>query len=677
MNLSKTAIYNPPESIRFRDRVLFVDTETTEDTKEIISVQLRIDGENIILTPPIDIERIRKLWESAAAVVFHNAPYDMGVLSTLRGNSYQWRKDLNKREVDWDTGEVGTFTYCKMWLFGSTYKVKRLSGTHNFIRVDGKGTPVLDTLKLYEIFIEKKDLSLKKLAPKYLGREMIPYSPENAKTTAYQVQDVEALDGIYCHFMHEMLTIDDVKDYRPEDWMKVDSTASCAKTATLKVFPKINEWRKENNEETKKFGLYNSLETAYMGGLTCAMYHGTVKGVSVNDIKGSYDAVINHENTDQFNKYTWRQIEPPEYLADNNDPILCKVWTNVVMKHMEDSLKIFKISGEDEGKDVTYWSYDILTLKNLFPDADIRILEAYRPVSLCEVTESLASKWNKGKADAEKKYGKDHPLRTYYKTMSNASYGICAQRKHGQTPFTNMVKAGIIASRARLTLAKMIKCSREMGCDWLYSDTDSVIVRLNGVDPGELEVALNKAIYPYQCECEFVGDIRVISLKRYWGYNGKDMEGNEIPDKTRVHGRGRYNISEDDLKRMLSGEKITDELLVKQYAATTEITMKMVERVNPKITNPHPFMFETNIPKGIPKQTWFDEDWAVHLDSKGTSPENACFEDEFEREFPTFEYWDAALKHYKEHKGSKLMNTLLEQNEPDDDAMTEVLFGEL
>lgn len=677
--LLRAVIYNPARSRRFREDVLFIDTENPGRGKEITSVQLRYNGKNYVLTPPIDVKFIEKLWREAKAVVFHNALYDMGVLSTLPGNSWEWCERISSREKDYETGENGKFTYYQLKLFGFAYKVKRLSSVYSYINTDnnekgmGNGTPVIDTVKLYDIFIDKES-SLKKLAPKYLHRYMIPYSDENALTYEYQIQDVEALDGVYCHFMLEMESIDDVKDYTHEDWMKMNSTATCAKRATKKAFPKIATWRKKNEAEDKKFGLWNALESAYLGGLTAAMYHGTVKGVSVNDIKGSYDGVINHENMDQYNRYTWEKIEPPEELPENNYPILCKVWTDVVMKHMENSLKIFRLRG-DERKDMVYWSYDILALKNLFKDVEFEILEAHRPIPLNPVAKSLAGEWNVKKAWAQEKYGKEHPLRNYYKTLSNASYGICAEKSHGRGDFTNMVKAGIITARARLTLSKMIKVGREMGCDWLYSDTDSVVCRLNGVDAGELEAAMKKAIYPYDCECEFVGDMRVISLKRYWGYNGKDLEGNEIKDKIRVHGRGRYNIDEEDLVKMLSGEKVDAELCVKRYAANTEITMKQVMKVNPEITNPHPFMFEKNVPLGKAKQVWFDEDWKTHIDSKTTFPEGACFDDEFEREFPTFKNYRMAEKRIVENATSDEPINVFLKNQVDWDAESAVMFN--
>lgn len=684
--LSPTVIYHSAEARQYRKDILFVDTEYHPETKVIESVQMRYNGKYRVFEPPFDKEDLKdmkKLWKNARAVVMHNAPHDLGVLTILPGNDYEWREEINKRKKDFDADEPDKFSYWYMKIFGCEYKVKRLSSVYSFIRANGKrkATPVIDTVKLYDIFIDK-DSGLKKLAAKYLGRYMIPWSKENARTEPYRRQDVEALDGLWCYFETVRQGLDDMKDYTYEDLMKIDSVASCAKKATLKAYPDIEKWRHENEEQDKKFGLWNSLESAYLGGLTIAMYHGTVKGVSVNDIKGSYDGVINHENMDQYNRYMWEKIEPPTELPENNYPILCHVMTNVVMKHMENSLKIFKLKG-DERKDMVYWSYDILALKILFPDADFHIFEAHRPIPLNDVKESLAGMWNAKKKWVENHpdYGKGHPLRNYYKTLSNASYGICAQKKHGRGMFTNMAKAGIITARARLTLAKMIKVAWDMGCDWLYSDTDSVVVRLNGVNPAELEKAMNEAIYPHECECEFIGDMRVIALKRYWGYNGKDLKGNPIEDKIKVHGKGRYKITKEDLKRMISGDKIVEELFIKQVSATTDRTMKQVKKVNKalydvEIEKPFPFMFVKNIPTGRPKQAWFDEDWKTHIDAKTTFEEGAGFDKEFERHFPEYSNYDVAVKRIHENAPNDEPLNVFIMNETDWDAECDVMFEE-
>lgn len=673
--LSKTVIYNPLSSIRYGEDILFVDTECDEVTNRSTFIQLRYNGKNIILEPPFDVKRIKRYWTKAKAVVMHNAPYDMAQLSKLPGNSWEWVEEINEQGKNPGTGESGVFAYWEMKLFGYTYKVKDLGQKHNLIRVkERRGTPVIDTLKLYDIFLDK-DTSLKQLAPKYLKRYMIPYSPENAKTYEYLVQDVEALDGIFCRFKHEMEAIDDVKDYTLRDWMKIDSTASCSKKATLEAYPELKEWRRENDDELKRQTLGYRVDHAFLGGLTCSLYRGVVEDIAIYDIKGSYDGVINNENMDQYNKYRFEEIVAPDELPENKCPILCEVGTNKIMDHIGSSLKVF---GLGERKVQTVWSYDILTNRNLFDDCDIRIRRAWKLVGLNPVKQSLAGAWNIKKDWAQDKYGKEHPLRNYFKTLSNASYGICAQRRHGRTDYTNMPKAGIITSRGRLTLSQMVKCAREHGCDWLYSDTDSVIVKLNGVDPGELENAMNKAIHPYKCECEFVGKARFLSLKRYWAYDGHDLKGNPVKDKIRVHGIGPYNVDEKDLKRMLSGEINRKPLLMKQCKASTPVTMKRVMKLNPGITDPCPFMFVKDISVGICKQDWFDK-WIRHMDTKTTKPEGACYDDEFERHFPVYANYDVALTSIEESDDKLEDDNGLFFMSPkiDWDKRDEEIFGEL
>lgn len=658
--LSRTVIYRNPEQKRFHEGILFVDTECEPENNYLYSIQLRYNGKNYLYKIPEDLDKIGEIadmWNNAKAVVMWNAPFDMGQVSKrkLPGNNWEYVTEINNKQDKY--GEPMKFSYTRMEIFGNVYKVKRLNRHSNFIRVDGKGTPVIDLLKLFYLFVRDKKLSLKETAVDYLGREMIPYTKASARTEAYQKQDVEALDGLWCFFEDIRQDIDDVRDFTYEELMKLDSTASCTKREYRKRFPKMREWRDENDMQDELFGLRNPLEQGFLGGLTCALHHGTVKGVSAEDIKGSYDAVIIHENTDQYNRYNWEKIDPPKEFPENGCPIFCKVWTNIVMRHIEDSLKIFKLR---RPKDMWYWSYDKIALETIFGDeANIIVTEAYRPVPLCDVKESLACMWHARKVQIENDpdYGKGHPLRLYYKTLSNASYGICAQRRHGRTEFTNMVKAGIITARARLTLAKMIKVARDMGCRWIYSDTDSVFVELNGVDPVELEKAMKAAIYPYECECDFVGDMYISSLKRYIAANGVDLKGEKVKDKIRLHGRGPFNIEEEDVLRMQQGKPIEDdELKISNLSANTELTMKMVKKLmkaDPKDIEESPYMFVTNVPKNMTKHDWYRR-YRRHCDSKMDVPEGATYEMDFERHFMTFDTYDEAVEFFKQHKCNDL-----------------------
>lgn len=653
--LSRTVIYRDPSHKRFREGVLFVDTECDPKTNVLETIQLRYNGENMIYDAPFGEDVVKKIgdsWNNARVIVIHNAPFDLGQLCKLKGNSYNWVTEIGNRQDKY--GESMTFSYCRMKLFGNVYKVKKLNRHSNFIRYEGKGVPVIDTLKLFSIFITDTRLKLKELAVDYLGREMIPYTRQNSLTRAYQLQDVEALDGLWCFFEDTRQEIDDVKDYSYDDLMKMDSTASCTKKEYLKRFPDIRKMRDYNDEQNELFGLTNPLEQAFLGGFTCALHHGAVKDFCCEDIKGSYDGVIRHENTDQYNQYRWEKIDPPNELPDNGCPILCKVWTNIVIRHMEDSLKVFKLR---QKKDMYMWSYDKLALETIFgEEADIQITEAYKPIPLCNVSESLAVMWNAKKNWAEKEYGKGHPLRLYYKTLSNAAYGICAQRRHGRTPFTNMVKAGIITSRARLTLAKMIKAARDQGCRWIYSDTDSVMVALNGVDPEKLHKAMSEAIYPYECDCEFIGDIYINSLKRYVATNGVDLNGKKVEEKIKVHGIGPYNLGKETIRRMHEGEVINDELKISNLCATTALTEEMVMKASEKRIKDEdksPFMFITDIPKNTTQYNWYQK-YIRHCDTKMSVPEGATYKDEFERDFMIFETYEDAVEFFAKHKRNDL-----------------------
>ena len=85
--------------------LLYLDTESNPVTKEPESVQMRIGGENYIFEPS-QTDEMKKLWQQADAVIAFNAPYDMGVLSSLEGNTYRW-----------------TGTFWDMLIFDQKYKI--------------------------------------------------------------------------------------------------------------------------------------------------------------------------------------------------------------------------------------------------------------------------------------------------------------------------------------------------------------------------------------------------------------------------------------------------------------------------------------------------------------------------------------------------------------------------
>lgn len=643
--------------------LLFVDTESDPVTKEPIAIQLKW-GKYIEIIENFDhLERLEALWENSEAVIMFNAPYDMGVLSSLKGCSYEYKD--NAWEVD---------------ITGFKYKVKRIGFARNVIKPLRKGTPpVIDLQKLWNILVSDKDRSLKSLIIKELGVEAIPYSEENAKTRAYQEQDVIQLEKLWYVFLDKVKNIPVVKTYTYTNWSKICTPATFVKNAYAERYPALSRWQNENNKQNEKWGVTDALEEAYNGGITCAMLHGTRNNTAWYDIHGAYAHVIQNENMDQYKLYEWEYAE-----YDEERPLLCYCVTDTVLTKIDGSLKIYRLK-EPIGRYM--WNFDIQAMKCLFPDAHIDVLKVIYPRPLNNVKSSLPAEWSKLKEIEEKAHGKT-TLREYYKFLSNTSYGITAQRDPRPTRHTNMVVAGIITSRAHLILCQMIETARSYGCEWLYSDTDSICVDLHGCDPKVLEDALNKRIAtyertdtidPYSCGCEFIGKTRVLSLKRYMAYEGHDLEGKRVGEKIRLHGKGPYDIDAMDMFAMLKGRKLLTPLHVKQVVATTKITYQRCLNLNPEITHPHPFMFEKKITifendKVKTKQSFFDK-WVEHIDSKTSVPENARIDDDFTREFPVFNTNTEAIEYFKQKP--KDLTDIFDREIKDWDAEDRILFGEL
>lgn len=633
--------------------LLFVDTESNPVTKEPECIQMKY-GECVeIITDFNNLKLFNKAWAECDAVIIYNAPYDLGVLSKIYG-----KEPIYKREA-WN-----------MEIAGFKYRVKVLNKHANLIKpMRNKsrkyGPPVIDLLKLWSILIDNKDISLKSLIRKELGRTAIPYTEENAKTRAYQLQDVVCLEELWYKFLDKVSTIPNVAGYTYADWGGINTGASFAKKAYQEKYPNLTAWKKENEAEDIKWGLNAALEEAYNGGITCAMFHGTCDDTAWYDIHGAYAHVIEYENVDRYKRYVW---ENAEYEEDK--PLLCYCKTNKVITKINQSLKIFGV------KDLAYrymWNFDIQAMNCLFPDAHIEVLRAYYPRPLIEVERSLSAEWSQLKEEEEKLHGKT-TLREYYKLLSNSSYGITAQRKPFTSKQTNMVIAGIITSRAHLILCQMIETARSYGCEWLYSDTDSICVDLHGCDPKVLEDALNDRIAPYSCGCEFIGKTRVLSLKRYIAYDGCDLEGKRVNDKVRTHGKSIYFIDEMDMRSMLMGKKNYTPLCIYQVSANTPRTLKRCLTLNPKITYPHPFMFETKIKTDKTKQDFFDK-WIEHIDTKTTTPPNATINDEFKRDFRVFRSYTHA-RHFFECRAVEVED-VFGLKYRDWDKEDEILFGEL
>lgn len=649
-----------------KDGLLFLDTESDPITKKRMTIQMRMNGESVIIDHPAKRHLLKEWMSKAEAVIIFNAPYDMGVLSAMKGNSYKYENDK------WS-----------MMIEGYEYDVMAINGPRNHIKSHGDAPPVIDLMKLWTILVDDSNFSLKALIKKELGQKPIPYTPENAKTYAYQAQDVECLEKLWYKFLEKISGITNVAGYTYHEWQKINTPATFPKIAYKAEYPMLAEWMKYNEEQDKMFNLKFALEEAYNGGITCALYRGTVLNTGWFDIHGAYAHVIEYENTDQYKKYHWEEADPTLQLERDRSPVLCKVSTDVVMKKVNNSLKLYRV----EKPAVKWmWSYDILAMRELFDDAHIKVIKAYRPVPENHVEVSLPAQWSALKEEEQRLHGKT-TLREYYKFMSNTSYGITAQREPNYTIHTNMCIAGIITSRAHLILCEMINEARKAGCDWLYSDTDSICVRLNDVNPKELDVNLNKRIAPYGCECEFIGPTRVLSLKRYIARDGTDLEGNKVKDKVRLHGKGQYNITENDMRNMLAGNPNLNPVFIKQVKANTMRTYNRVLKLDPRITHPHPFMFIKDIPQGktneegcfepLIKQNWFDK-WYTHIDTKLTSPAKARPDDEFERDFIKFKSDFEASIYYGEASNSNCVDCddISGESYRDWDAEDASLFGE-
>lgn len=606
--------------------ILYVDTESDIITKEIISIQLKWGKYTEIIKNFNHLERLYALWENSEAVIMYNAPYDMGVLSSLKGEGFGFEYVNNA----WN-----------LLICGCKYTVKRIGGFRNRIKPYKNAPPVIDLLKLWSILVSDRDISLKSLIRKELKENPIPFSEENAKTRAYQLQDVIQLEKLWSVFLKKIENIPTVQHYTFKQWVTICTPATFSKIAYKDRYPELKQWQDHNNKQNKLFNLDNALTQAYNGGITCALYHGTVNNTAWFDIHGAYAHVIEYLNTDQYKIYNWSRVR----TMPKKTPALCKVSTNTFITSINSSLKIFQTK---EKREWFMWNFDIFGLELLFNNADIEILEIYKPIGLNDVPRALSAEWAELKEKEEKAHGKT-TLREYYKFLSNTSYGITAQRNPYKTIHTNMCIAGIITSRAHLILCEMIHTARQKGCDWLYSDTDSICVRLNGVNPAELEEELNKVIAPYSCGCEFIGTTKILSLKRYIAYNGKDLDDNLIPSKVRLHGKSIYYIDEIDMSSMLSGQKNYSPLLISQIGANTERTFNRCLKLNTTITNPHPFMFETRIDTGKCKQDFFDQ-WIQHIDTKLTVPKGARIDDEFKRDFFIFQ----SLRHAEYYYAGKM-----------------------
>ena len=185
---------------------------------------------------------------------------------------------------------------------------------------------------------------------------------------------------------------------------------------------------------------------------------------------------------------------------------------------------------------------------------------------------------------------------------------------------------------------------------WLYSDTDSVCMEVDAPIPHDFEARLNRRLEPLKAECEGCGfTTRILSLKRYTSVNGTYLNGKKAPDKVKLHGKGRYRITQNLIREGIeSGITSQKPLVISQLAANTEITMKqLVKAFPPAKEHVHPFAFQPNIPTDRTLAEWF-AGWYAHIDTKTTYPDSGVASDEFNRDFWHFPSYYIAARFWGE-----------------------------
>jgi hypothetical protein len=623
------------------ENVLFIDTEHNPNNYEPISIQYLIGNNEGIITEfnTDSYNFLKKLWDNADAVIMYNAPFDLGKLSSIFGE-YKWVVQTidEVKSAAWD-----------LLILGNRYKVRKIGGHRNLIKPmnrvkktkhKGKGTastPVIDLLKLWSIMVDdgrSGSIGLKAVVKREFDYDMLKWSEENAKTEQYMLDDVRYLKKLTYRFFEHISNIDDVKNYSWGDWCYIKTPATFTKLAYENNYPKLKDWQEHNDEVLDYYNLQNAVEESYNGGITLSMHRGFVpENTAWVDISSAYVNTIINLNTDSYLKFDIEKIGNDIYEKTlREEPILLKVKGNFRINSINSSLKLYKLKSKS-----TYWiwSYDIISCKNLEPDFEYEILEAYKPIGLNPVNHSLPEKWIKQK-DAEKEQHGKTTLYDYFKFLGNTSYGIKAQRKPFRTKHTNMIIAGMITSRAHLILTDIIRKIREFGFKNIYNDTDSSCFSYSGVmtqsDMDYYVDEINKSIYPYKVESEgYNMETIVLSLKRY-------VSINENPKLTKIklHGRGRYNLTSDDALNYTKYGKMPDKRLkVGQVAGNTEISLKQVLNICPQFeAYKHPFMFITNIETDR-SMTDFIKSWHNHIDTKTTFKICGSWIP-FEREIRTF-----------------------------------------
>lgn len=604
-------------------RILFIDTESDKTTKEPLTVQTLFNGCAEVYDFNNCYDEINKLFNAADAVCMWNAPYDIGVLSLMDKNSFEWIQKGNQ-------AKTGAWRFT---LFGNRYRVKRIGMHRNLIKPLNKSrktpsVPIIDLQKLWTILIDERTASLKKAIEKYLHIPVIHYSPENAQTREYQLQDVIQLEALFRVFLEQTASIPEVASLSLRQLGEVKTPATFTKWAYEAVYPMKELSKEYKNALTPQIRM--ALEKAYHGGITIALKRGVVKNGAWIDISGAYATAIISGNLD-----TYKTFDVTETDSIEGSNTLCAVTSNFqfYVSQKTRSLKLFATTKPQ----LNYvWADDIDALKLLYPDYEYTIKKAWKFTPTFNVKQSLPEVW-KDEKDAEKALNGKTTRYNFFKLLSNCAYGITAQREPFPTAHTNMVIAGMITSKVHKVLATIVSECRNAGYNWYYSDTDSV---LTDGDAASIVSRINNAIEPFTVECEGVYETtKILSLKRYVSINGIDPEtGKKVDDKIKLHGRGQYLIKPEELLEYALHKHIENDrqLLYRQFAANTQRTYNMFIKQFPLVTHPHPFMFETEIP--TPKQlSEFLSEWYTHIDTKTTFPGAVNADEEFDRGFYTFD----------------------------------------
>ncbi|MDD3523921.1 MAG: DNA polymerase [Candidatus Cloacimonetes bacterium] len=639
------------------DNILFIDTESKKETGEPLYIQWRMNGVHgwIRSFRREDYYTLRSLWWQAEAVVFYGAPYDLFTVARAFKPYCSWR---------WAGG--GDMKYWDLKIFGHHYKVRGISGLRNLIkpfnvteRYDGtsypkgkkapKSTPIIDLLKLWSILVDDGDgygLKLKSLIRNVLKMETYEYEDDSSLSIEYLMQDVDRLDDLWRVFLDKMQTVDDVRGYTYYDWCDVKTPATFVKKSYMRQYPNLKSMRNHNMKQDEKHGLTDALEQAYHGGVTLALHRGWLRRTAWYDINSAYANVIKHLNTDRYLRYDWERVCPSEAdILSKSEPLLCRVKSSVIFTTINSGLKMYT---QDTPEEYWVWNFDIHGLSLLFPSYTWDILEAYRPVPMNDVAESMVTPWIRHK-DALKGVKGKETLREYYKFMSNTSYGIKAQRKPGITAHTNMCIAGMITARAHLILFEMVDVAQKEGYRWVYSDTDSICIEYEGSAPLDLEAKLNERIFPYTCECEgYDYQTFILSLKRYLSVGGLPHRDGKPREKIKLHGKWLYDVSPEDMKRFVIYRQAPhDKITIKSLRASTETTMKILTNKSPQREEwMRPFDFDTNIEADITVWEWFGA-WFSHVDKKTFNPDTDDAEAEYARPFIHFRDRGQAMLYYK------------------------------